>query len=152
MEGLIPASATGQGRPKPQFESPLRYFVIDSGDRATAAAIQVAGTLAKGLNAEMTLLAAVEVPLPLPVQEPPVAISFLEDRLRELAAHAQVPGRVELLLCRDRRRAIRDALPAGSLVVIGGRSGWFRRSARQFVAALRRDGHKVFFVEESGKK
>ncbi len=90
---------------------PLRYFVIDEAGQDTAATIRAAGALASGLNSEMTLLSAIEVPLPLQLDEPHVSIPFQEDRLRELVVCSGLGGRVELLLCRDRCEAIRRALP-----------------------------------------
>jgi hypothetical protein len=149
VETRVLSSATGPAHPRAISEEPLRFFVIETGAKETMAAIRTARTLARGLNAQMTLLAAVQVPLPLPLQEPPISIAFLEDRLRELVMDSDVPGRVELRLCRERRQAIREALPARAIVVMAGRTGWFHRAARRFAAALTRDGHKVFFVEES---
>jgi hypothetical protein len=147
----IAANAVGQGSQgsqETQPQTPLHVFVIDTGNQATSAAIRAAAALAKGLDAHMTLLAAVEVPCPLDLQEPPVSIAFMEDRLRELVAQTEIPARVELRLCRDRRQAVRDVLPAEAIVVMAGRTGWFHRAARRFAATLIRDGHKVFFVEE----
>jgi hypothetical protein len=125
--------------------------VIDTGAKATPAAMRAAAALARGLNAKVTLLAAVEVPRPLPLQEPPVSIAFMEERLRGLVLQSEIAGQVELKLCRDRQQAIRESLPAGSIVVLAGRTGWFHRDPRRFAAILTRDGHRVFFVEESGK-
>jgi len=124
-------------------QAPLRYFVIDSAGQNTAATIREAGALASGLHAEMTLLAAIEVPLPLQLDEPHVSIPFQENRLRELVVDSGLGGRVELLLCRDRCEAIRRALPAGSVVFLGGRKG-------KLAALLVRDRHRVFFVGEGG--
>jgi len=123
----------------------LRIFVIDSAGQDTAATIRAAGRLAHGLNAEITLLAAVEVPLPLPLDEPPVSIPFLEDRLREVVLRCDVAGQVDLRLCRDRFTAIRRALPCGAMVVLGGRGGWFG-ATRKLGRVLVRDGHRVFFA------
>lgn len=130
-------------------QAPLRIFVVDSAGQDTAATIRAAGRLAHGLNAEITLLAAVEVPLPLPLDEPPVSIPFLEDRLRDVVLRCGVAGRVDLRLCRDRLAAIRCALPCGAMVVLGGRGGWFRGSGK-LGRVLVRDGHRVFFAGRIG--
>ncbi|MEO5924198.1 MAG: hypothetical protein ABIR70_10255 [Bryobacteraceae bacterium] len=124
---------------------PLHIFVLDGAN--TAAAISAARTLARGLNAELTLLAAVEVPLPLNLDEPPVSIAFQENRLRELLARNDASGRVDLVLCRDKSTAIVQALPPESIVVLADPKRWFG-TAHKLAKTLSRQGHKVFFAEQ----
>jgi hypothetical protein len=120
---------------------PWRVFVIDDG-RDTAVAIRMANALGQGLDAEIVLIAAVEVPLPLPLDEPPVSIPFLENKLRDAMVAGGASGRVELRLCRDRDDAVRSSLPFESLVVLSG------RKARGLARLLASDGHKVFLTGE----
>jgi hypothetical protein len=129
-------------------ERSLRFYVIDTAGQDTAATIRTAGALAHGLNAEIIVLAAQEVPLPLALDEPPVSLAFTENRLRDMVRRADAPARVDLLLCRDPEAAIRHALPPGALVVMGGRRTWFARAARKLATSLTRDGHQVVFAGE----
>ena len=94
----------------------------------------------------MTLLAAVEVPFPIPLDDPPVSIAFLEQQALEMMMQSEIPGRAELRLCRDRIEAIRRALPPEALVVLCGRGRWFGSWTRRLARMLVRDGHRVFVV------
>jgi len=65
-------------------KTPIQLFVIHANGQDTAATIRAAGLLAQGLNAEITVLAAIEVPFPLPLEHPPVAIEFTENQFRHM--------------------------------------------------------------------
>ena len=93
------------------------------------------------------MLAAREVPFPLPLSEPPVSVRFTEERLRSLVLGGGLPATVDVRLCRDQRAAIRQALPPASLVLVGGRKHWWPGRAQTLAAVLARDGHNVVFVD-----
>jgi hypothetical protein len=125
----------------------LRIFVISTTPLCTAAALKTAGRMAGGLSATITLIAPREVPFPLPLAEPPVPVEFTEAQLSELVRRTGESAIVDVLLCRDRQEAVRQALPAGSLVILGARPRRFGRGVSKLVTALERDGHTVIFVQ-----
>ena len=121
---------------------PIRIFVIHTPNENSTPAIRAVEALASELNAEIVLLAALEVPFPLPLTRPAVSLAFTKALLRNMIELSHAPARVELHLCRDRWQTIRLALPPNALVVLGGRR-WFGRGPRRLAALLAQDGHNV---------
>lgn len=148
----------------PQYSSTVTpYYEGGAGDQVevvvvhtsipmTLAALKTAATLAKGLSARVRLLVPQVVPYALPLEAPPVPISFTERRFRTVAEKAAVETTVEIVLCRDIARALETLLRPRSLIVVGARnSGWWSRawpSAEMRLARrLRRWGHQVVFAD-----
>ena len=129
----------------------LQIYVIFTTSSETAAAIRATKAMADGLRAQISVLVASEVPFPLPLDEPPIPVAFTEGRVREAVVHGDVPARVEILLCRDRLTAIRETLPARSLVIVGGRRRWYRHGPNKIARILKQDGHRVISVEDNKK-
>ena len=105
----------------------------------TAAALAAARSMASGLSAHITLLAARVVPYPLPLAAPDVPVEFTKRMLSSMVVEDTT---VEIYLCRDRNEAIRRALPPDSVVIIGARKwrDW------HLTRTLRRDGRRVLEV------
>src|SRR5262249_43484423 len=70
----------------------LEVNVIFTDPDATAAALKAAGTLARGLGAQIRLRAAITVPLRLAMEQAPVSIRFMEQLLGQLAEEAESGG------------------------------------------------------------
>jgi hypothetical protein len=121
----------------------LDVNVIFTGASRTRAALAAAVSLAAGLQARVTILAAQVVPYQLPLEEPPVAIEFTEQKLWQMAAEQESGAAVVLYLCRDREQTIRQVLRPESVVVIGGRKWWWPTEEQHLAKILRRDGHRV---------
>lgn len=132
---------------------PLEVNVIFTDQASTAAALAVAQRLARHLAARIHLQFAVEVPFQLPLDRPAVFVSFLQEKMRkalsDLAMDVFEPA-AHLYLCRDRVRALRQALKPNSLVLIGGLKRWWPIPESRIVRALRANGHRVIFVESNG--
>jgi hypothetical protein len=124
-------------------DSGLDVHVIFTSFPRTRTALAAAASLAAGLQARVTILAAQVVPYPLPLEEPPVAIEFTERKLWQMAAEQQSGAAVAIYLCRDREATIRQVLRPESVVVIGGRKWWWPTEERHLTKILRRDGHRV---------
>src|SRR2546427_700732 len=80
--------------------------------------------LARDLGACIRLRAAIVVRYPLPVDEPPVSIPFLEHSLFDLIGRLERDGfeaSAHLCVCRDRDKALLQVLKRNALVVIGGK-------------------------------
>jgi len=128
---------------------PLEVNVIFTDEASTSAALGVAQSLARDLGARIHLQYAVTVPFQLPLERPGVSVSFLQERLRKVLADLEKDGfepKAHLYLCRDRVRALRQALKQNSLVVIGGRRRWWPTQESGIARALRAEGHRVICV------
>lgn len=128
----------------------LEVDVIYTDQESTAAALGVGQSLARDLGARIHLQYAVTVPFPLPLESPGVSVSFLQEQLRKALADLEKDGfepRAHLYLCRDRVRALRQALKPNSLVVIGERKHWWPAPESRIARALRAEGHRVICVD-----
>jgi hypothetical protein len=123
----------------PQLEITVVATTVDE----AAATLTTVARLWRGLNAKVTVLLPVVVQFPAPLSQPPVSPDFLERQLR-LALAGHIVGRIEIevLFCRDRIEAVRDALKPHSVVVLGGRKWGLLILAR----ALRKAGYSVVFA------
>lgn len=101
--------------------SKLEVNVVFTYRSATLAAPKAAASLVRDLGARIRLVVAQFVLYALPLDRPPVAVSFIERRLLELAMETCVEADIHLYLCRERLQVLRRVLKPESLVVIGGR-------------------------------
>jgi hypothetical protein len=135
----LPGRRKGQHR----FEIAVVFTSMD----ATVAALKMAGALATGLSAYITLIVPQVVPYPLPLGSPPVSREFSEQKFREIASESPVDTAVLLYLCRDRLATLDAVLKRGSIVVIGARRRWWRAPEKNLARKLRRSGHDVILSE-----
>jgi hypothetical protein len=139
----------------PRFASgALEVNVIFTDPEATAVALRFAQSFACELGARIRLRAAIAVPLRLPLDEPPVSVTFVRGNLRKLASQVTAEGfdpTLHLYVCRDRVQALSLALKPNSLVVIGGRKRWWPTAESQLAKALRSNGHRVIYVDSRAK-
>lgn len=124
----------------------LKVNVICTHLDETLAALRAAGRLACNLHAEIDLLVPHVVPYPLDLRHPPVSGDFLTRRFQTLADGQKVPTSVNVILCRERESAWKQALKPHSLVVIGRRKHWWKPGDSRLARALRRQGHEVISV------
>ena len=127
----------------------LEINVIFTDHQGTLSALRTAGALAHQLQAHIILLVPRVVPYALPLASPPVSIQFTERWLLDLA-HRGGQGpmviSVQVYLCRDRRLSLLDALKPQSLVVVGGRAGWWPTKETKLARMLHFAGHQVIFA------
>lgn len=146
---VLPITDT-QARP-PEIDENHRELairVVFTTVSGTLAALQRAEQLASLLGARIRVLVPEVVPYPLALDQPRVA-PFLRVRpLCSLAAQYTLEVHIDVRLCRDALVCVKDSLPRGrSTIVIGGRTGWFRRETR-LARKLRGWGHDVIFVSQ----
>ena len=128
-------------------EQRLEIFVVFTNKPGTLAALNMANRLATKLDARLRLIMPYEVHYSLPLNQPPVQVEFLERQLRTLAAQAMMEIAGQVLLCRDKQRALEAVLGHSSLVIVGGRRRWWPTAEQKLAQALTRDGHHVVFAE-----
>ena len=127
----------------------LEVNVIFTDPQATVAALKTARSLARDLGACIRVRAAIPVPYPLPLDEPPVAIRFTERLLLDLVGRLELgtfEPSVHVYVCRNQVEALLQVLRPNSLVVIGGRKHWWPTAGSRMANALRSKGHRVVFV------
>ena len=131
--------------PEANTGSPLEIFVPFTTERGTFAALHAAFRLSIDLRARIEMIAPEIVPYPLPLNRPPVAPSFVENRYRSLLEQRGVAARIQIRLCRQPREAIACALNPKSLVVVGASRRWWPTEER-LCGWLRSQGHFVIIV------
>jgi hypothetical protein len=132
------------------WQERLEVNVIFTNPQATAVALRCAASLAQDLGAIIRLRAAIVVPLRLPLEQPPVSVTFAERLLSELVGEVDGDAcerTVDLYLCRNWLEALRQVLNRNSLIVIGGRKRWWPTAERRLAKALRANGHRVVVVD-----
>lgn len=124
----------------------LEINVILTDQESTLEGLETARHLAHNLPARINLLAFQHVPLPFPLARPPVSVAFTQGLLVDLAqrgAQGQFETTVRLYLCRNRRRAMVQALKPQSIVIIGGRRRWWRNKEWELGRMLESSGCQV---------
>ena len=139
-------SLTESGLAKAASEGTLEVNVVFTTVEETLPAIKQAGEFARDLNASIRLLVAQIVPFPLPLNCPPVVSDFTARRFRTMVGHERLETRVQIVLCRDKEKALQDTLRRRSLVVIGRHKRWWNRGESRLVRKLRAQGHEVIYV------
>jgi hypothetical protein len=114
----------------------------------TMAAVRVGSELAKALDVPLTLVHLRTVPYAVPLDHPadlsPVETDMFVERVKAQGLDVEL----RVYLCRSVRRAIPLAFRHHSLVVVGGRRGWWPRRSARLRSALEAAGHFVLFVDE----
>jgi hypothetical protein len=144
---------TSRGEVSPSGTFPpqgkLRIAVVFTTRKGTQAALRKAGALAKDLGARIRLVSAFEVPLPFPLDKPPVQIEILEQRHVNMVKESGVETEeveIDLYLCPDQKACLENALKGHSLVVVGGRARRWWNQARRIERWLRRMDKQVVFI------
>jgi hypothetical protein len=128
-------------------EQRLEVSVVFTDKLGTLAALNMANRLAMKLDANFRLVMLHEVPYRLPLTQPAVQVEFLERELRDLAGRALMEINAQILLCRDKQRALQAAIRPDSLVIVGGRERWWPTPEQKLARALTRAGYHVIFAE-----
>ena len=105
--------------------------------------MRFASRMAHGLGARVAVHLPREIPYPLPLVAPPVAVSFTEERLLCVARNQLLDTSLQIYLCRDLTETVRGLLKPESIVVLGGPKRWWRTREVKLAQILKRDGHHV---------
>lgn len=135
-------------QPLPGEPETLAVEVVYTTDEGTQYALRRAWQLAQNLGVHVRLVFVCAVPYTLPIGKPAVSITFLQNKLVELARDFPGEVSVHIFLCREALRALQDALHHNSLVVLGGRRHWWWPTKGQRIEKqLKKLGHQVIFAE-----
>lgn len=125
----------------------LEIVVLFTSQDATAAAINCAAMLLRGLNGRISLLDMESVPHQLSLESPPVSGEFIKQRLLELANTSSVEVTGYVYFCRFPLEAVVSILKTGSLIVIGCRKRWWPTWEGKLAGRLRKAGYQVIVHE-----
>jgi hypothetical protein len=143
----------GVGSPHTAAENEQRdlnfeVIVLYTTAAAAECALRSAARLADGLSAQVRMLVPCVVPYPLPLDQPDVRPKVLSRSLCDLVLAAEVDCEIDIRLCREPWQAIKQALPARSLVVIGAKPRWWQIRGWLQDRQLRQHGHHIAYAEE----
>ena len=145
VEGVEPKAGNRQN---PAVRTDSVYVLVTSIDE-TLVAVRAARSFADAMGVPVTVVHLRAVPFALPVDQPtgisPVETEAFMARLQAEGANA----RVRVHLCRDTRRAIPFAFRPHSLIMMGGRHGWWPTRSERSRRALEAAGHFVVLVDTS---
>jgi len=138
---------------EPSSDRGVRVTVVFTTPEATLGALRAAGELGESLGARITLVAVQVVPFSLPLGRPLTPVSFLERHLLTLLSESGLEAEeasIAICLCRDPEKSLMQLLAPRSLVVLGGKRGWWSRE-QKLEQRLTRLGHDVVFVNMKSK-
>ena len=125
----------------------LRLVVPYTTSGLTRKALVEAAGLARGLDAELTLVAVQVVPFPCPLSRPTVDPNHLERRLLAIARTSSLCTRILVVRARDREAGFSKMLPPGSLVLLATKRRWWRTTEERLARSLARAGHSVALMQ-----
>jgi len=128
--------------------------VVYTTEEGTLAALKAAGDLTRKLDGQLILAVPEVIPRQLALEEPPASVEFLEERALGLVSQSGIQGeavRIQIWLCRDRKRCLQQVLGPRSLVVIGGKWHWWLRDEWRLEKWLAAQGHQVIFADVKAK-
>jgi hypothetical protein len=136
-------------------EPRLSVTVVHTTPAGTVAALRAAALLAKNLDVRLGLIMTEVVPFRLPIDQPRRSVEFLKQLQENLVAEAGLESEeilVQICVCRDTRETLGRLLPTPSLIVLGGRRGWWPSREQRIETFLSRLGHHVVFVDLAADK
>ncbi len=139
----LPETRSLRAREGPAADFGLPLAVVPTSPEAAVAVLKKVEALASRFQARVDLIVTEVVPYPLPLNKPPIPLSFLRSRLRALAAESVLGPTVRLILCRDRAATLMAVLKPYSLIVIGRRKSRWVITEDRLARKLRRAGYNV---------
>ena len=121
----------------------LQVFVPYTCPELTRAAMAQAIALTRNLTAQIILFAVHLVPYPLPLDQPDIPASFLENKLAAVARAAGTEADIRIVFARERDEVREQILPPHSLVVLATKKRWWPTAEVKLARVLARAGHSV---------
>ena len=153
MTEIIPitrARAGGATSAAPGPESttcaPRQVYVLFTSPEETLGAVRVAGRLASAMGGGVTVIHFRSIGFGSPLEHPAGLSPVETEAFRARLAAEDCDARVRVCLCRDARQAIRSVIDGRSLIVIGGRRGWWPTPSTRWRRMLEAQGYLVVFV------
>ena len=119
----------------------LHLIVPFTSQRGAQAALNGLRPLAHGLDVNVRIIAVQSIPFAVPLDEPPIAESYLANSLRSL--DCEYPVQREIYLTREPELTWQRVLSAKCVIVIAEPGIWLRFVARRLGRVLESQGHQV---------
>jgi hypothetical protein len=137
---------TGRPRLEPTTAAPQEVYVLFTGFAETLRAVRVASQLASAIGSGVTVVHFRPIGFLMPLDHPSGQSPVETDAFKAGLAAEDCDVRVRVCLCRDPRGAIRSVIDRGSLIVIGGRHGWWPSPSTRWRRMLEQAGYVVVFA------
>ncbi len=116
--------------------------------------MKTAARVAKNLDTPITLAIIKKVRRHLSLEVPPLLIQFIEERAYALVADAGIREKavsIQIWICHDRKKCLRQALGPQTIAVVGGTKHWWRREEQKLEEWLCREGYPSIFADAGAK-
>jgi hypothetical protein len=133
----------------------LSVTVVHTTPEGTLNSLKAAASLARNLDVRLGLIITEAVPFRLPIDQPRRSVEYLKRLQEDLVCKAGLDREeilVQICVCRNTKETLGRLLPTPSLVVIGGRRGWWPGREQRLETFLSRLGHQVVFVDAGSEK
>jgi hypothetical protein len=141
------------GETIPTTRAPHEVYVLFTGFTETLSAVRVASQLASAVGGGVTVVHFRPIGFLMPLDHPSGLSPVETDAFKAGLAAEACDARVRVCLCRDPRQALRSVIDRQSLVVIGGRRGWWPTASHRWRRTLEQAGYVVVSVtEEDGSR
>ncbi len=137
-----PAPSAGSSRPC----TPLQLVVPYTDAELAARALDAALDLARGLDAEVTLMAVHVLPYPAPLECQEGVRRRLEGELAALVRPGPVAIRAQIVFARSRDEGYLGMLPPRPVVVVGVRRRLWRTPEERLARRLAAAGHSTAMI------
>lgn len=135
----------GPGRDQATWAPPPVYVLFTTLEE-TLGAVRVARRLARATGTGVTVIHFRSIGFGAPLEHPAGLSPVETEGFKARLAAEGCDARVRVCLCRDARQAVRSVIDGSSLVVIGGRRGWWPTFSKRWRRMLEEDGYVVVFV------
>lgn len=135
-----------RSRLEPTTGAPQEIYVLFTGFAETLRAVMVASQLASATRGGVTVIHFRPIGFLMPLDHPSGLSPVETDAFKARLAAENCGARVRVCLCRDPRVAIRSVIDRDSLIVIGGRRGWWPSPSARWRRMLEEEGYVVVFV------
>ena len=130
------------------FNSKFEVHVVYTNWHGTWAALRAADQWGRCLRARIKLWLPLVVPRRIPITVPAVSLSFMEQRLRDLASSCCEGHEIaiEVRLCRDLKQCLAHVLDPTSTVLVGGNKRWLHTREQRLADFIQSCGLRVLFI------
>ncbi len=125
----------------------LEVALLFTSAEVTVSALEKTAALLRGLDARINLVAIQTVPYRLALNNPPVSISFNEQRLQNIASESPIETAAYLYICRCPFETLTSVLNPDSVLIVGTRKRWWPTWERRLAGKLESAGFRIVLLE-----
>jgi hypothetical protein len=140
-----------RGRPhlEPITAAPPQVYVLFTTVEETLRAVRIAGRLAGAIGGRVTVIHLRSVGFGAPLDHPTGLSPVETEAFKARLAAEDGDARARVCLCRNPRQALRSVIDRHSLIVLGGRRGWWPTPSHRWRRVLEEEGYVVVLANEA---